>query len=679
MGLAGRRSIRLSPLFVAAFSLAVTIAQAAPNEWASIGPDSEPIIHSLVVHPRLASTIYAGGIGTIWRTEDRGRNWTGVETPLDPGCEIRALVMDPTEPSRLYAGCAGVIKSIDSGRTWTSIVAGMEDRGAIPAVWAIAIDPSAPQTLYAGTPLGTVFKSLDGGAHWQPTGALPDAAREIRALAIDPASPNTVYAGATVGGVFKTLDGGNNWTIENRGLPTNQVTSLAIDSRSPTTLYAGTIGRGVFKTTDGAASWSEVFGPDDVGGLNFTVAELAIDPFSPSTLYAAMGDENLGVFQTTDAGATWRQIKTGLPFYAALRALAIAPSSPSTIYTGLFEVFPGLIDGGVFEVTVTTRCPSGPTTAGIVEFAVPTPNSEPLGIAQGPDCALWFTERVGNMIGRITPTGEITEFMIPTPLSNTARIVTGPDGALWFTETSGNKIGRITTAGAFTEFALPTARSFPIGIAVGADGNLWFTEQGGGRIGRITPAGTITEFLIPPLQTFVPTPLGIVAGGDGNLWFSESFTGRVGRITTEGVITLFRVEPVCCASLGEITAGPDGNFWFPEEWDNKIVRITPAGIMEHFKLPSPGFEQGSLLTAYGIAAGADGALWYTQRPGTIGRLTTLGVISEFQVPTAGAAPVIITAGPDGHMWFTELAGNKIGRITVGPPAPPPSRRRVVRH
>jgi len=33
---------------------------------------------------------------------------------------------------------------------------------------------------------------------------------------------------------------------------------------------------------------------------------------------------------------------------------------------------------------------------------------------------------------------------------------------------------------------------------------------------------------------------------------------------------------------------------------------------------------------------------------------------EFPVPTAGSAPVGITAGPDGNLWFTEFYGNKIG-------------------
>src|SRR3954471_11695845 len=72
----------------------------------------------------------------------------------------------------------------------------------------------------------------------------------------------------------------------------------------------------------------------------------------------------------------------------------------------------------------------------------------------GPDGALWFTERRGEAIGRITTAGTVTEFPVPTsmenPLPDPQGIVAGPDGALWFTEQSGDAISRVTTDGAFS-------------------------------------------------------------------------------------------------------------------------------------------------------------------------------------------------------------------------------------
>src|SRR5436309_1387012 len=62
----------------------------------------------------------------------------------------------------------------------------------------------------------------------------------IQALAIHPTSPNTVYAGTDGGGVFKTTNGGLSWSAVNAGLTGFSVVALAVDSGTPTTVYAGT-------------------------------------------------------------------------------------------------------------------------------------------------------------------------------------------------------------------------------------------------------------------------------------------------------------------------------------------------------------------------------------------------------------------------------------------------------
>jgi hypothetical protein len=85
------------------------------------------------------------------------------------------------------------------GHTWSSI--GPEGG----TTYALAIDPAAPATLYAGTD-GGVFKSTNGGASWRAasTGLTYIT---VRSLALDPATPTTVYAG-TNGGMFKSTNGG---------------------------------------------------------------------------------------------------------------------------------------------------------------------------------------------------------------------------------------------------------------------------------------------------------------------------------------------------------------------------------------------------------------------------------------------------------------------------------------
>src|SRR5687768_8870098 len=64
----------------------------------------------------------------------------------------------------------------------------------------------------------------------------------ITALAIDPTAPTTLYAGTLGGGVFHSTDGGGSWTAINAGLTNLFISALAM---TPATLYAGT-GASVF-------------------------------------------------------------------------------------------------------------------------------------------------------------------------------------------------------------------------------------------------------------------------------------------------------------------------------------------------------------------------------------------------------------------------------------------------
>ena len=65
----------------------------------------------------------------------------------------------------------------------------------------------------------------------------------------------------------------------------------------------------------------------------------------------------------------------------------------------------------------------------------------------------------------------------------------------------------------------------------------------------------------------------------------------------------------------------------------------------------------------GIVTGSDGNLWFVEiGANKIAKVTTSGVFTEYNVPTAASQPYDITSGPDGNIWFTEQSGNKIGRI-----------------
>jgi virginiamycin B lyase len=309
--------------------------------------------------------------------------------------------------------------------------------------------------------------------------------------------------------------------------------------------------------------------------------------------------------------------------------------------------------------------PSTALAARLSEFPVPDgPDKELEGITLGPDGALWFTEFVGDKIGRITTSGSVKEFPLPTDDAEASNITTGSDGALWFGEVNARQVGRITTQGAIREFPVGGV-SGPCGIAAGRDGALWFTSRGScidgpsdNRIGRITTGGAVA---FAPIPTPGAAPAEITTGPDGALWFTEYGTSKIGRITTGGAVSEFPV-PGDGAPDG-ITVGSDGALWFADIGENRVGRITTAGQVRLFPMPAPDSNPS------GITSGPDGALWFTEFDGAkIGRITTSGQISE--LPTF-SNPVEIDAGPDGGMWFTAADTGKIGRAEIrGAPIPP---------
>jgi streptogramin lyase len=128
-----------------------------------------------------------------------------------------------------------------------------------------------------------------------------------------------------------------------------------------------------------------------------------------------------------------------------------------------------------------------------------------------------------------------------------------------------------------------------------------------------------------------------------------------GQVVTEYPIPTGGSEPF------GIAAGPDGDLWFTEYGGtgNQIGRITTDGVVVEFPLATVTSSPVS------IAVGSDGNLWFTeQTAGQIGRITTEGAITEFPILTSGGGPYGIAAGPDGSLWFTEYNSSKIGRITT---------------
>jgi hypothetical protein len=175
-----------------------------------------------------------------------------------------------------------------------------------------------PVRLIAGGRPGTSggLRMTDGAfGTWQALGPGNIGGR-TRALVIRPDNPSIMYAGSEGGGVWKSVDGGATWNPLSDLLPSIAIATLAMDPNNPDTLYAGTgewftsgsttrgdsiRGAGIFKTTDGGATWRQL---SSTSNSNFTyVNKLVVSPNNGQHLYAATW---VGIYYSPDGGATWR-------------------------------------------------------------------------------------------------------------------------------------------------------------------------------------------------------------------------------------------------------------------------------------------------------------------------------------------------------------------------------------
>src|SRR5438067_3504390 len=94
--------------------------------------------------------------------QQNGSAWRNIgPTPA----AVEAIALDPRGTGTIFIGAlsgGGVRKSVDAGITWSAANTGLTNL----TVLALAIDASGPQTVYAATGGGGLFKTGDGSATW---------------------------------------------------------------------------------------------------------------------------------------------------------------------------------------------------------------------------------------------------------------------------------------------------------------------------------------------------------------------------------------------------------------------------------------------------------------------------------------------------------------------------------
>ena len=218
----------------------------AGTSWANTGLVN--CISAVMIDPQNPSTVYAATLYRgVLKSTDGGGSWTESNSGL-VGDYVTALTLDPENPTILYAGVqspAGLpgvrstlLKSTDGGMTWNSTALSV----AKSFISEIALDPQNPGTFYAVTATsfpgaaGSLSKSTDGGTSWRDLS--PSLPSPVYALAISPRNPATIYAGTDVG-VMTSTDAGESWAPAPLTLNIGPTHFLVLDPKNQNTLYAG--------------------------------------------------------------------------------------------------------------------------------------------------------------------------------------------------------------------------------------------------------------------------------------------------------------------------------------------------------------------------------------------------------------------------------------------------------
>lgn len=290
------------------------------------------------IHPSLRSLVSLGLLIALWVGAGApAAAGPGRWTPVGPGkgislISIASIVPDPAAPGAVWAGLplGALYRSTDHGTTWHW--AGRPFTG--DGLRAVAADPTAAGALWTAMPAG-LFHTTDQGAHWSLVSgdAYTTALRGEDALTLSavPGPPTAFYV-RTLRRVLASPDGGQSWqTVFDSG-EFDVITHLEVVPATTPVLYAGTQGQagwGLFASPDGGRSWTSL---TSCPALPTGITKVAASGDAVYVLPAEQ--ERLGLLRSRDGGRTWQSVlgdRPDQPFI--LFDVAVDPGSPRTVWT----------------------------------------------------------------------------------------------------------------------------------------------------------------------------------------------------------------------------------------------------------------------------------------------------------------------------------------------------------
>jgi hypothetical protein len=229
-------------------------------------------------------------------------NWNRT-SGWNPGVgRLSALAVSPTNANLIYAGSpgGGIWKTINGGTNWTAL---SDNNATWMSVFALAIDPVNNNRVYAGfSGSNGIIISSDGGNSWAAAGAGPSGT--VRKVLIHPTSTNIVYAACT-NGIWRSINSGASWTQVHSGSKED------IEFKPDNTNIMYATGNDVFRSIDGGLSWTNLGTAEGITNTGRTL--VAVSAANPNYVYVcqANGSSFGRMYKSTDAGVSFTTTVVG--------------------------------------------------------------------------------------------------------------------------------------------------------------------------------------------------------------------------------------------------------------------------------------------------------------------------------------------------------------------------------
>lgn len=285
------------------------------------GLPTTPGIADLFSDPQDPNTIYAPVGGVLWRSADRGANWTALGLSV-PG-SLRGLTISPTSGTLLAMDSGSVYRSADAGNTWSIVFSST-------LLDAVAFGPGGQA--WAGA-LAGVWSSSDDGSIFNLVPAFGGWAQDI---IIDPNDSQRIVVG-TNNGIRLSTDGGASFSTITTGLSGGDNSEFLSWSPDGSRLWFGTLDK-LYFSTSGGASWELALAGMPTPTPIPTALVVAADS---SRTYLTGEATNGGLFGFDPTLSLWAQI--GFAEVDLLDALIAGPGGLRVLgtSTGVFAGPPG--------------------------------------------------------------------------------------------------------------------------------------------------------------------------------------------------------------------------------------------------------------------------------------------------------------------------------------------------